>query len=135
MICYGLQVKLSSHDPDAEAEVKEPGAEVTIPHEEYQALTRKAREVEELANKRVAMAMAQVMSRLLKEYPSYSVFNNRKHAIGHINCIHALYCRPPYDIGSEPRRVVNASSLVWKSSTCSRWPCYVPHSRVFGTEY
>jgi hypothetical protein len=63
MIGHGLQVRFSSHNHDAEAEVNEPGAEVTIPHEEYQALTRKAREVEELANKRVAMAMAQVMSR------------------------------------------------------------------------
>jgi len=34
---------------------------VTIPHEEYQALKRKAREVDELATKRVAMAMAQVL--------------------------------------------------------------------------
>jgi len=61
-----LQGKIRTHDPDAEveaeaeADVKEPGAEVTIPHEEYQALKRKAREVEELASKRVAMAMAQV---------------------------------------------------------------------------
>lgn len=62
------QGKIRTRDPDAEAEteaeaeaeVKEPGAEVTIPHDEYQALKRKAREVEELANKRVAMAMAQV---------------------------------------------------------------------------
>lgn len=60
-----MQGKLRSRDLDteaeADAEVKEPGAEVTIPHEEYQALKRQAREVEELASKRVAMAMAQVL--------------------------------------------------------------------------
>jgi hypothetical protein len=39
MIGHGLQVKFSSNNPDVEAEVK-------------------AREVEELANKRVAMAVA-----------------------------------------------------------------------------
>lgn len=67
MSYHGLQVKFSAHSSDGEAEVKEPGAEITIPHEEYQALKRKAHEVEELANKRVAMAMAQVMPRYPKE--------------------------------------------------------------------
>lgn len=65
MFQFVFQGKFRSRDPaaeaEADAEVKEPGAEVTIPHEEYQALKRAAHEVEELANKRVAMAMAQVL--------------------------------------------------------------------------
>lgn len=58
MIGHGLYVEFSSNNPDVEVEVKELGEEVTIFHKEYQALTRNAREVEELANKEVAMVVA-----------------------------------------------------------------------------
>nr|XP_024398560.1 protein WEAK CHLOROPLAST MOVEMENT UNDER BLUE LIGHT-like 1 isoform X1 [Physcomitrium patens]PNR37569.1 hypothetical protein PHYPA_020678 [Physcomitrium patens] len=54
------QVKVNSYNPDVEVKESESGAEVTIPSEEYQALKTSAKEVEELANKRVALSMAQV---------------------------------------------------------------------------
>lgn len=43
----------------------ESKADVTISHEEYQSLKSKAQDVEELAKKRVALAMAQVPPYLL----------------------------------------------------------------------
>lgn len=60
-------MNIRSQNPDAETVVMdtESKADVTISHEEYQSLKSKAQDVEELAKKRVALAMAQVPPYLL----------------------------------------------------------------------
>ncbi len=50
-------------DIDAEGNEEEP--EITLPREEYEALTRQAHEADELANKRVDAALAKVGPSLL----------------------------------------------------------------------
>lgn len=63
-----FQVRYRSPTADTEtgteSETKEPGAEVTISKEEYEFLTTRIHESEELANKRVELGLAQVITLL-----------------------------------------------------------------------
>ncbi len=45
---------------DIDAEGNGQGPEITLPREEYEALTRQVHEADELANKRVVAALAKV---------------------------------------------------------------------------
>lgn len=60
-----FQVRFRSPTADTEtateSETKEPGAEVTISKEEYEFLTTRIHESEELANKRVELGLVQVI--------------------------------------------------------------------------
>ncbi|CAM6037148.1 unnamed protein product [Sphagnum compactum] len=55
------QVKVRrENNMDIDAEGNEQGPEITLPREEYEALTRQVQEADELANKRVVAALAKV---------------------------------------------------------------------------
>jgi hypothetical protein len=56
-----FQVKVRrENNMDIDAEGNEEGPEITLPREEYEALTRQVHEADELANKRVVAALAKV---------------------------------------------------------------------------
>lgn len=63
-----FQVRFRSPTADTEtgteSETKEPGAEVTISKEEYEFLTTRIHESEEMAKKRVELGLAQVITLL-----------------------------------------------------------------------
>ncbi|CAM6009833.1 unnamed protein product [Sphagnum balticum] len=54
------QVKVRRENMDIDAEGNKEGPEITLPREEYEALTRQVHEADELANKRVVAALAKV---------------------------------------------------------------------------
>lgn len=60
-----FQVRFRAPNADtgtgSETETQEPGTEVTISKEEYEFLTTRIHEFEELANKRVELGLAQVI--------------------------------------------------------------------------
>jgi hypothetical protein len=61
-----FQVKVRrENNMDVDAEGNEEGPEITLPREEYEALTRQVHEADELANKRVVAALAKVGPSLL----------------------------------------------------------------------
>jgi hypothetical protein len=61
-----FQVKVRrENNMDIDAEGNEQGPEITLPREEYEALTRQVHEADELANKRVVAALAKVGPSLL----------------------------------------------------------------------
>lgn len=92
-------MKVNSYNPDVEVKESESGAEVTIPSEEYQALKTSAKEVEELANKRVALSMAQVLITCMGSSNSSAftscclfTFNDFKHCGVHASGQSNLLC-------------------------------------------